>query len=29
MQDAGFVDVLTTEANHRHRVVCGIAPQRP
>lgn len=26
MRDAGFQDVLTTEADHRHRVVCGVAP---
>lgn len=26
MRGAGFGDVLTTEADHRHRVVCGVAP---
>jgi hypothetical protein len=26
MRAAGFAEVLTTEADHRHRVVCGIAP---
>jgi hypothetical protein len=25
MRAAGFQDVLTTEADHRHRVVCGVA----
>lgn len=24
MREAGFQDVLTTEADHRHRVVCGL-----
>jgi hypothetical protein len=28
MRGAGFQDVLTTEADHRHRVVCGFLPKR-
>lgn len=24
MREAGFQDVLTTEGDHRHRVVCGL-----
>lgn len=28
MRQAGFQDVLTTEGDHRHRVVCGMAPKR-